>query len=104
MTVPSGCGSLLVVGHAPGIPALAHALADGSSDAEARALIAYRYPPATLSTLAGECAFVGELRTACLVSAPGSLPSPAEALGSDQPAYVDVARPEHSIHDLIEHT
>ncbi len=68
MTIPSGCGNLLVVGHAPGIPGLAHALADGSSDAEARALIAYRYPPATLSTLTVHASWT-KLRTACLVSA-----------------------------------
>ncbi len=66
--VPSGCGNLLVVGHAPGIPALAHALADGSSDAAARALIAYRYPPATLSTLTVHSSWA-KLRTACLVAA-----------------------------------
>lgn len=68
MTVPDGCSGVLVVGHAPGIPALAHALADGSSDAEARALIAYRYPPATLSTLTVYTSWA-KLRTACLVAA-----------------------------------
>jgi phosphohistidine phosphatase len=41
--------TVLVVGHAPGIPALAQSLADpGHSSAEALALIRYNYPPATL--------------------------------------------------------
>lgn len=40
---------LLVVGHAPGIPTLAHDLADEQvSDAEALARISRGYPPATL--------------------------------------------------------
>ncbi|MFT4108437.1 SixA phosphatase family protein [Propionicimonas sp.] len=41
--------TVLVVGHAPGIPALADNLADRQhSSAEAMALIRYNYPPATL--------------------------------------------------------
>ncbi|WP_425308064.1 histidine phosphatase family protein [Ammonicoccus fulvus] len=40
---------LLVVGHAPGIPTLAHDLADDElSDADALRLISQGYPPATL--------------------------------------------------------
>jgi phosphohistidine phosphatase len=40
---------VLVVGHAPGIPALAENLADRlHSSPEALALIRYNYPPATL--------------------------------------------------------
>lgn len=66
--VPEGNRSVLVVGHAPGIPALAHALADASSDPAARATIAYRYPPATLCTLAVHGPWA-KLRTATLVSA-----------------------------------
>lgn len=41
--------TVLVVGHAPGIPALAESLADRRhSSSEALALIRYNYPPATL--------------------------------------------------------
>ncbi len=68
LSMPDGCARILIVGHAPGIPALAHLLADGSSDAEARSLIAYRYPPATLSTLTVHCSWA-KLRTATLVAA-----------------------------------
>lgn len=50
-TVPERYNGVLVVGHAPGIPALAHLLADASSEAAARSVIAFRYPPATLATL-----------------------------------------------------
>lgn len=42
-------GALLVVGHAPGIPTLTHALADSAtSDADALAMVSRGYPPATL--------------------------------------------------------
>ncbi|MFT4294433.1 MAG: histidine phosphatase family protein [Micropruina sp.] len=68
MTVPDGYAGILVVGHAPGIPALAHALADASSDATARATIAYRYPPATLSTLTAHTPW-SKLRSASLIDA-----------------------------------
>ena len=68
LSMSDGCANVVVVGHAPGIPALVHLLADGSSDAEARSLIAYRYPPATLSTLTVHCSWA-KLRTATLVSA-----------------------------------
>lgn len=41
--------TVLVVGHAPGIPALASSLADrAKSDPKALALIRYNFPPATL--------------------------------------------------------
>jgi phosphohistidine phosphatase len=47
--VPDQVRTVLVVGHAPGIPALAENLADRHhSSAEALALIRYNYPPATL--------------------------------------------------------
>lgn len=43
---------VLVVGHAPGVPALAHDLADSeSSDPAALAAIEHRFPPATLAQL-----------------------------------------------------
>lgn len=46
---PEDVHTALVVGHAPGIPTLAHDLADPeSSDAEALDQIARRFPPATL--------------------------------------------------------
>ena len=60
--------NVVVVGHAPGIPALAHALADASSDAAARSTIAYRYPPATLSTLTVHTPWA-KLRAATLTAA-----------------------------------
>ncbi|MFT4216933.1 MAG: histidine phosphatase family protein [Micropruina sp.] len=68
MTLRDGCFNVLVVGHAPGIPALVHSLADHFSNADARALIAYRYPPATLSTLTVHTSWA-KLKTATLVSA-----------------------------------
>lgn len=47
--VPDQVKTILVVGHAPGIPALAENLADRQhSSPEALALIRYNYPPATL--------------------------------------------------------
>lgn len=47
--VPDQVRTVLVVGHAPGIPALAENLADRMhSSPEALALIRYNYPPATL--------------------------------------------------------
>ena len=68
LTVPDGYASVVVVGHAPGIPALVHSLADASSDAAARATIAYRYPPATLSTLTVHTRWA-KLRAATLIAA-----------------------------------
>lgn len=67
-SVPEGCNCVVVVGHAPGIPALAHLLADESSLPTARAVIAYRYPPATLATL-GVHGSWAKLRTARLAGA-----------------------------------
>ena len=47
--VPDQVRTVLIVGHAPGIPALAENLADRQhSSPEALALIRYNYPPATL--------------------------------------------------------
>lgn len=47
--VPDQVRTILVVGHAPGIPALAENLADRQhSSPEALALIRYNYPPGTL--------------------------------------------------------
>jgi phosphohistidine phosphatase len=47
--VPDQVRTVLVVGHAPGIPALAENLADRMhSSPEALALIRYNYPPATV--------------------------------------------------------
>lgn len=47
--VPDQVRTVLVVGHAPGIPALAQTLADRQhSSPEALSLIRYNYPPATL--------------------------------------------------------
>ena len=47
--IPDQVRTVLVVGHAPGIPALAENLADRlHSSPEALALIRYNYPPATL--------------------------------------------------------
>jgi phosphohistidine phosphatase len=40
--------TVLVVGHAPGLPGLAYHLADSSSDASALARVRPMYPPATL--------------------------------------------------------
>lgn len=68
LEVPERYNRVLVVGHAPGIPALAHLLADASSEATARAVIAYRYPPATLSSLTVHTAWA-KLRSATLTSA-----------------------------------
>ncbi len=68
MTVPDDYHRVLVVGHAPGIPALVHGLADASSDAGARAEIAYRYPPATLAGLVVHTSWT-KLRAATLTEA-----------------------------------
>ena len=68
LEVPERYNGLLVVGHAPGIPALAHLLADASSEATARSLIAYRYPPATLASLTVHTAWA-KLRSATLTNA-----------------------------------
>ena len=47
--VPDQVRTILIVGHAPGIPALAENLADRQhSSPDALALIRYNYPPATL--------------------------------------------------------
>jgi phosphohistidine phosphatase len=46
--IPDEAMVALVVGHAPGIPALTHALATGDSDPEAWARVDGRFPPATL--------------------------------------------------------
>ncbi|GAA2106858.1 histidine phosphatase family protein [Microlunatus panaciterrae] len=67
--VPSEVRTALVVGHAPGVPALAHQLADPfDSDAEAFAAIEHRFPTATLVMMAfhGDWA---ELRVARLEQA-----------------------------------
>lgn len=68
LTVPDGYNVVLVVGHAPGIPALAHLLADNSSDATAKSTIAFRYPPATLTTLTVHTVW-SKLRAATLTAA-----------------------------------
>jgi len=68
LAVPDGFFRVVVIGHAPGVPALAHRLADASSDATARAAIAYRYPPATLSSLTVHTSWA-KLRTATLTEA-----------------------------------
>ena len=68
LEVPERYNGVLVVGHAPGIPALAHALADASSEASARATIAYRYPPATLASLTVHTSWA-KLRAATLTAA-----------------------------------
>lgn len=50
--VPEHVGTVLVVGHAPGVPALALDLADAAtSDAEALAQLETGYPPATITRL-----------------------------------------------------
>jgi phosphohistidine phosphatase len=50
--LPEPAGTALVVGHAPGVPAVAHELADpGSSDPAALAVIAERFPAGTLCVL-----------------------------------------------------
>ena len=66
--VPEGYNAVLVIGHAPGIPALAHLLADASSEPSARSVIAYRYPPATVAGLTVHGSWA-KLRTATLTSA-----------------------------------
>lgn len=50
--VPDDVRSVLVVGHAPGLPALVHALADpATSDPSALAVLESRFPPAALARL-----------------------------------------------------
>ncbi|MFX4274060.1 SixA phosphatase family protein [Propionibacteriaceae bacterium Y1685] len=49
--VDESVDTLLVVGHAPGIPALAHDLAGSDSDSTAMATIERGYPPATLARI-----------------------------------------------------
>lgn len=52
-------GSLLVIGHAPGIPGLAHQLAGPGSDPTALEAIDGRYPTATLATLDTDADWAG---------------------------------------------
>ena len=59
--------SLLVVGHAPGIPTAAWELASSDSDPTAKAELDRGYPPATLATFEVEGSWAA-LRTARLVS------------------------------------
>lgn len=66
--VPERYNGVLVVGHAPGIPALAHLLADAFSEPAARSVIAYRYPPATLASLTVHTPWA-KLQAATLTSA-----------------------------------
>jgi phosphohistidine phosphatase len=67
--MPDEVEHLLVVGHAPGLPAVVLDLADpGASDAEALATLERRFPAATLATLAVDAAWPA-LRSAALVSA-----------------------------------
>ena len=66
-SLDEGCRTILLVGHAPGVPAVAYELADPeTSDRTARAAIDGRFPAATLAQLE----FVGDwadLETAALV-------------------------------------
>ncbi len=73
--------TVLVVGHAPGLPSVAHELADpASSDAQAMAAIDWRFPAGTLATLS--------------VSGPWSmLGSPVTAGTERPPALVSVRLP-----------
>lgn len=67
--------SVLVVGHAPGIPALAHDLADPTTSAPvALATIATRFPTATLCRLEFNSSW-SELHEAALVGADLTRPS-----------------------------
>lgn len=50
-TVPEEATTVLVVGHAPGIPALAQDLADDDSDVDALDQLEAGFPPATLARL-----------------------------------------------------
>lgn len=68
LTLPEGRNAVVVVGHAPGIPALAHLLADASSEPTARSVIAYRFPPSTLASLSVHGSWA-KLRSATLTSA-----------------------------------
>ena len=50
--LPDEAATVLVVGHAPGVPSVAYELADpATSDADAAATIEHRYPAGTLATL-----------------------------------------------------
>ena len=63
------CRSVLLVGHAPGVPAVAYELTDpGTSDAAARAAIDGRFPAGTLARLEFSGAWA-DLETAALVDA-----------------------------------
>lgn len=66
--IPERYKAVLVVGHAPGIPGLAHLLANASSEPNARSVIAYRYPPATLASLTVHTGW-RKLQTATLTAA-----------------------------------
>lgn len=58
--VGESVATVLVVGHAPGIPALAHDLADpDDSDVDAQDQIESSYPPATLARLEFEGTWAG---------------------------------------------
>ena len=51
-TLPAGCDTALVVGHAPGLPGVAYELVDSdSSDPSAWAAIEHRFPAAGLARL-----------------------------------------------------
>jgi phosphohistidine phosphatase len=49
--LPEYLRAVLVIGHSPGVPALARDLADSTSDRAAVALLQRQYPPATLAEL-----------------------------------------------------
>jgi phosphohistidine phosphatase len=67
-TLEDAVGHVLVVAHAPGLPAVVHDLADPQdSDPQALATIQRRFPAATLAGLRFEGPW-GELRSAALVS------------------------------------
>jgi phosphohistidine phosphatase len=66
--LPDDVTHVLVVGHAPGLPALVHELADpATSDPAARATIEWRFPAGTMATLAVTGAWA-TLDAAALVS------------------------------------
>jgi phosphohistidine phosphatase len=67
--LPDDVRHLLVVGHAPGLPAVVHELADPEvSDPQALASVRWRFPPATLAALEFDGAWL-DLERAALVSA-----------------------------------
>jgi len=68
LSISEGYNAVVVIGHAPGIPALAHLLADASSEAVARSVIAFRYPPSTLASLTVHGSWA-KLRSATLTRA-----------------------------------